>query len=173
MEPGDIVCTRNPKGFTARMIRLGAALLDRPNTVNHVIVVSHRDPAGTLWGIEGRPGGVGYVDMKNAVRSPYTLNNGKQAKTEEQRQMVVHVAKGLIGTPYDWQGIIADGMKAIHAQELWCSSWKGQVPAQVVCSSLADWVYDKVGLESPGAVFDRTVTPGDWADLITVRRWNL
>lgn len=169
---GDILCTRNPNSLAAKLIRFGAALRDEPNTVNHVIIVSHRD-AGTLWGIEGRPGGVGYVDVKHALVSKWTLNNVGQAKTSDQRVQIREAAKGLLGTPYDWEGIAADAMKAIGANTIWASrDFNAAVPAHVVCSSLADWVYDHVGLESPGKKFDRTVSPADWAELITLKGWN-
>lgn len=171
VDVGDVVCTRNPKGWPARMIRLGAALMDKPNGVNHVIVVHHKDDAGVLWGVEGRPGGVGWVDMRKALRSPYTVTNAEQPKTDEQRIEIAHVAEGLLGTPYDWVGIVQDGMAAIGAPRLWAATVKGEVPAHIVCSSLADWVYDKVGLPSPGAKFDRNVSPADWARFITERGW--
>lgn len=170
---GDVLCTRST-GWAVFWIRLGAALLDRPNTVNHVIVVHHWDSAGTLWGIEGRPGGVGYVDVKRHLASPYTLTNKDQPKDEGQRFVIAKAAEGLLGTPYDWRGIVEDGMRAIGAQELWRDNWgKNNVPpAHVVCSSFADWLYDHVGLLSPGRQFDRNVTPGDWAKFIVEKEWK-
>jgi hypothetical protein len=171
---GDVLCTRTPKGWPAFLIRLGAALKDDPSTVNHVIVVHHKDAAGTLWGIEGRPGGVGWVDVRHALRQPYTLSNSEQPKDEVQRTAIATAAEALIGTPYDWTGIGLDAMRAIHAPELWASKWgkDGVAPAHVVCSSMADWLYDHVGLASPGAQYDRTVTPGDWARWIMEKGWR-
>lgn len=171
---GDVICTRNPKGLPAFFIRLGAAFLDRPNTVNHVIVVHHYDKVGTLWGIEGRPGGVGYVDVRQALKSPYTISNALQPKNSGQRFVIAKAAEGLIGTPYDWRGIVEDGMRAIGAQELWKDKWGDEKtpPAQVVCSSFADWVYDYCKLPSPGRRFDRNVTPGDWAKFIIEEQWR-
>lgn len=168
--PGDVVCVRNPRGFPARMIRLGAALLDKPNGVNHVIVAHHVDAAGVLWGVEGRPGGVGWVDMRHALTAPYTVHNGDQPKTGEQRAAVVKVAAGMLGTPYDWEGIALDAAEAVHVQTLWSSkAWGVSPPAHVVCSSLADWAYNHVGLASPKA--NRTCSPGDWAKFIVERGW--
>lgn len=173
LRPGDIVCSRTSKGLAGRLIRLGAAIMDKPNTVNHVIVVSHRDAAGTLWGIEARPGGVGYRDMGTVVHSAWSLDNIAQTKTTAQRKQIVEAAKGMLGTPYDWEGIAADAMEAIGAQALWCQFDRdGTAPAHVVCSSLADWVYDKVGLESPGKHFDRECSPGDWAEFITLHGFH-
>jgi len=174
VDVGDVLCTRNPTGWAARLIRFGAALLGAPNTVNHVIVVHHRDGGGTLWGIEGRPGGVGYVDVKKALKSPYTMTNVAQPKDEGQRFIIAKAAEGLLGTPYDWHGIVLDGMKAIRAEGLWRSKWGDEhtPPAHVVCSSFADWLYDQVGLPSPGEKFDRTVTPGDWAQFIIEKGWT-
>ena len=170
---GDVLCTRNAKGWPARMIRLGAAVLDKPNTVNHVIIVHHEDRTGTLWGIEGRPGGVGYVDLRRALKSPWTVANTQQPKTLEQRQTIADVAESLLGTPYDWHGIAQDGMIAIGADKLWESRWDDSPPAHVVCSSLADWVYEHLKMPSPGRIFDRHVTPGDWAEFIIEHRWTI
>lgn len=172
IEVGDVICTRNPKGWPAFLIRMGACLRDRPNITNHIIIAHHIDRAGTFWGIEGRADGVGYVNLENAIKAPYTISNHEQPKTPKQRVTIAKTAEGLIGTPYDWAGIIQDGMEAIGAQDLWRTKWDGQVPAQVVCSSLADWVYDFVGLPSPGIKFDRNVTPGHWAQFIIERQWE-
>ena len=172
--PGDVLCTRSEKGLGSFLIRLGAALRNRPNLHNHVVIVHHRDAAGTWWGIEGRPGGVGWVDMAHYLKSDWTLGNIDQPKTSKQRTEIVNVAKSLLGTPYDWTGIALDAMEAISAQELWAGHWgKGDTPpAHVVCSSLADWIYDHIGLASPGAFKDRTISPGDWAEFIIREGWD-
>lgn len=177
IQPGDILCTRGT-GWAARLIRLGAALLDLPNTVNHVIVVSHVDAAGTLWGIEARPGGVGYTALERVIKSPWTVNNALQPKTSEQRAAVVEVAKSMLGTPYDWEGIAEEAMIAVGAQDLWTgkngTGWeKGKPPAHIICSALADYTYEKVGLESPNVLETRLTRPADWLKLITVKSWNL
>ena len=174
LEPGDIVCTRNPTGWAARMIRLGAALQDSPNIVNHVIVVHHRDPKGLLWGLEGRPGGVGPRALtRRLLGAPYVISNAEQPKTEEQRFLVAKAAEKLNGAPYDWTGIAIDGLDAIGVN-MWShgGQWGPEPPGHVVCSSLADWAYDTVGLPSPGKRFDRTVTPGDWAKFIMEKAWE-
>lgn len=170
--PGDVVCTRNKTGWAARLIRLGAALRDQPNTVNHVVVVDHVDDAGRLWGIEGRPGGVGEVDMTAYAASPYSVSNSGQGKLEVERIAICEAVRGLLGRPYDWAGIALDAAEAVGAQNLWRSrEWGPQAPAHVVCSALADWAYESVGLASPQP--DRTCTPGDWLEFIIERRWNL
>lgn len=58
VQPGDVLVTRSG-GWQARLIRLGAALRDKPNLSSHVAVVHHTDVKGTLWVLEGRPGGAG------------------------------------------------------------------------------------------------------------------
>lgn len=171
---GDVLCTRNPTGWMARLIRLGAAFLDRPNISNHVIVVHHKDPKGLWWGLEGKPGGVGYIALtRRVLRAPYVISNTEQPKTEEQRFMIAKAAERLIGTPYDWAGIAIDGLEALGVN-LWDTfgEWGPEPPGHVVCSAFADWCYDVVGLPSPGREFDRTVTPGDWAKFIIERNWR-
>lgn len=172
VDVGDVICTRNRTSRWAYFIRLGAALADKPSTVNHVIVCHHRDAAGTWWGVEGRPGGVGWVDMRRALKGPYTITNTAQPKTPDQRHTIAKVTEGMLGTPYDWAGIVGDAMDAIHAQNLWASAWgpKNLAPAHVVCSSLAAWAYQHVGIPAPAKY--RDTTPGDWAAWIIEKGWE-
>ncbi|HJQ47155.1 MAG TPA: hypothetical protein VJ870_12675 [Amycolatopsis sp.] len=166
VDVGDLLVTRGA-GWAARLIRLGAALLDEPNIDNHVAIVHHRDDAGVWWAVEGRPGGVGWADARTYLASAYTTNNVRQAKTADQRAQIATVAQGMLGTPYDWEGIVADAMDAINVQDLWAQNWNGQgPPAHVVCSSLAAYVYQKVGLEIPTAHEPRQTTPADWEQFI-------
>lgn len=171
--PGDIILTRNVS-IWARLIRFGAALRDQPDVWNHVIVVSHTDASGTLWGVEGRPGGAGWVDLRATLANRWTISNIDQPKTDQQRAGVVAVAKGLVGTPYDWAGIVADAMDAINAPALWRPAKFGDAaPAHVVCSSLAAYAYLRAGLPGPGDKGDpRTVTPANWGEWILRREWD-
>lgn len=170
---GDILTTRSNTGLAGRLIRLGAALRDEPNLTNHVVIVHHVDAAGTVWGLEGRPGGVGWVNCAKYLASKWTLTNAEQPKTDEQRAKVAELALALLGTPYDWTGIALDAMDAIGAFHLWRDTSWGQAPGHVVCSSYADYVYEQVGLANPGlASHTRTTTPGDWAQFIIERAWE-
>lgn len=170
---GDVVLTRS-KGWFPFLIRLGAALQDKPNLRNHVVIVHHVDAGGTIWGIEGRPGGVGWVDMKQYAESPYSESNWEQPKTVEQRQAVATTAEALLQRAYDWTAIAADALNALHLT-IWKPSDFGtdQVPGQVVCSALADYVYERVGLANPGKQGDaRFTTPADWDDFIVRKGWQ-
>lgn len=165
---GDVLCTRGTD-WAARLIRLGAALLDEPNLDNHVAIVHHQDASGTWWAVEGRPGGVGWADAANYLKSPWTVNNAEQGKTEQQRTQIAQVAAGVLGTPYDWAGIVADAMAAIHAPDFWAQNWEGHgPPGHFVCSSLAAWVYGNVGLAHPTFHEPRLTTPADWDQFIVL-----
>jgi cell wall-associated NlpC family hydrolase len=178
IQPGDVLLVRTTTGgWLARtagwIIRLGQAIEDAPNTWNHVIVAHHIDAAGTFWGIEGRPGGVGWTDLGPWLADRWTITNRAQAKEPGQRSQVCDAALALIGRPYDWGGIVVDAMRAIAP--LWQlrqpGGWEpGVVPGQVVCSSLADWVYQRAGLASPPT--GRWCTPADWAGFILARGWE-
>jgi hypothetical protein len=167
-QPGDILAVRSP-GWGPRIIRFGAAMRElvsnqpEPNLANHIAVVSHTDKAGTLWCLEGRPGGVGWRDSSDYLRSPWTVSNIGQPKTAAQRKTVCDGAVAMIGTPYDWEGIAADAADALDLGALWHPRF-GQVPGHVVCSSLAAWLYGKAGLDKPAG--DREVSPADWLAFI-------
>lgn len=169
-QPGDILVTRSSSLFGA-LIRLGAAIRDQPNLGNHVAVVHHKDLHGIMWCIEGRPGGVGWRDATEYLRSRWTITNADQPKTYAQRELICQAADAAIGTPYDWQGIAADAAEALKLPALFAEKWDGHVPGHVVCSSLAAWAYSKAGLAHP--VYDdlpRT-TPGDWLQFLLTRAW--
>jgi hypothetical protein len=170
VQPGDVILVRT--GSTAAAaIRLGAALLGRPNLANHVAVIHHTDAHGTVWALEGRPGGVGWRDAKTYLSSPWTIANPRQPKNAAQRQAVCGVMLAMIGTAYDWAGIAADTLGAFHLDRLWRPAWKdGTVPGQVVCSSLAAYAYARAGLTCPPG--GREVTPGDWTELIMANKWQ-
>lgn len=170
------VCVVRTNGFAGALIRLGAALLGRPNMRNHVAIVHHRDAAGTLWGIEARPGGVGWVDMADYLASSWTISNAAQPKTDEQRAAIAKTAEAMLQVPYDWTAIAADAMHAIRADRLWRARGYGlAVPAQVVCSSLADYLYSTNGLASPDLTDGdgvRFTTPADWDLFIETEGWR-
>ncbi|HEU4913064.1 MAG TPA: hypothetical protein VFV76_14335 [Actinomycetes bacterium] len=174
--PGDVVLTRS-KGWVGWIIRLGAALLDRPNIRNHVIVVHHRDDAGTLWGIEGKPGGVGWVDMTTVLRHRLTSDNRNQPKDTRQRATICAAVEAAIQRPYDWGAIAHAAAESLRLDELW---WRVEfreddtIPAGVICSALADWAYERTGLASPGGTGrTRYTTPADWDHFIQSRDWEL
>lgn len=174
LEIGDVMVVRSNYRFSWA-VRLAAWLRHRSAKVDHVLVVHHRDAAGTLWGIQGQPGGVGYVEIERYRGNHYANANVEQPKNEYQRQRIAELSEGMLGTPYDWAGIILDGMEAIGAQELWRSrDWKtGLVPAHVVCSSFADYLYEVVELANPGGdKATRGITPGHWDDFIINREWE-
>jgi hypothetical protein len=174
LDIGDVICTRS-EGWQAKMIRFGAGLIGKPNTVNHVAIFMGPGSDGRDRVIEGRPGGVGYKDAKRYLADSWTLNNAKQPKTNLQRAQIATATKALLGTQYDWVGIGQTVMEAINAPDLYrTKSWLNDAsPDHVVCSSLADWVYADVGLANPNKITaDKITTPGDWAEFIVTRAWE-
>lgn len=171
--PGDLLLTRN-NAWWARVIRFGALLTGQMEAWNHVAIFHHTDAAGTPWAIEGRPGGVGWQDARKYLKDPRTLTNIGQPKTDAQREKVAAGAEGLLGVAYDWRSIGMDAIAATRLDFAWThndSSGDG-APAQVVCSSLADWLYNDAGLTNPGKMPWQLTTPADWAELIVQNRWQ-
>lgn len=175
LKPGDVLCTRSEsKG--AKIIRFGAALLGKPNTVNHVAIYMGPDTNGKERVIEAEPGGVGWQDATRYLKDNWTMDNRDQPKTPEQRSAICEAATAMLGTPYDWVGIGQNAMEAIRAPDIYRGdAWAHtESPDHVVCSSLADWVYGDVGLANPGKTGkgDRITTPGDWAEFIETEAWK-
>jgi hypothetical protein len=179
LQPGDVIAVRTPPGrwwdrWASGLIRFGAALHGQDNLVDHVAIVHHTDPAGVLWGIEGRPGGVGWVEVAR-YDNRYLSSNAEQHKTDEQRAQVCLTAVGLLGTAYDWTAILGDAAAALRLNALWRERDPGDLaPGHVVCSSLAAWIYRKVGLTGPGSLGGNVlyVTPADWAEYFLSHGWH-
>jgi hypothetical protein len=170
VQPGDVLLVRTGS-IAGTFIRLGAALTGKPNLASHVAVLHHTDGHGTPWAIEGRPGGVGWRDARQYLTSAWELDNAAQPKTDLQRQRVCGTMEALIGTAYDWPGIVADALSALRIRlPGWDPSWHGTVPGHVVCSSLAAYAYAKAGLPCPAG--DRNVTPGDWDQFVLTKAWE-
>lgn len=172
IKPGDVLAIRT-SGDAAWWIRFGAAIRNQPNLSNHIAVVHHTDDKGTVWAIEGRPGGVGWVDCGKYLKSPALLTNAEQPKTDQQRVTVCKTMEALLGTPYDWQAIIVDGAEDLGVKVAgWSPDWKtGEVPGHVVCSSAADYAYFKAGLACP--IHGREVQPSDWDTFILGKGWSV
>ena len=165
---GDVLAVRT-SGLAATAIRLGAAIRGKPNLSNHVAVAHHMDVHGTLWCIEGRPGGAGWRDARAYEASRWTLDNSGQPKTDAQRALITTTMEALIGTAYDWEAIAADAAADLSLDTAWLPAWHGTVPGHVVCSSLAAYAYGKAGLACPSG--GRQVQPSDWDAFILTRAW--
>jgi hypothetical protein len=170
IKPGDVLAIRTG-GWEAWWIRFGSGIQGKPNLSNHIAVTHHVDANGVMWAIEGRPGGVGWVDATQYLKSPGLLTNVDQPKTDLQRATVCDTMKALLGTPYDWQAIVVDGSEDVGIKVPdWSPDWKtGEVPGHVVCSSAADYAYFKAGLACP--VHGREVQPSDWDAFILGKGW--
>jgi hypothetical protein len=166
LQPGDIVVVRTPGGFPTPQwwIRLGAALQDKPNLDNHVAIMHHYDSQGVPWGYEGKPGGVGQVDMRSYIRSPYTVNNcGQPGRTDADREKARILTESMEGTKYDWQAIGGDGLCDLHVH-LWndLEEFHGVKPGHVVCSSFGAWLYMTLNWAHPDTNTERVCQPADW-----------
>jgi hypothetical protein len=171
VQPGDVLAVRSP-GTAGRLIRFGAAMRElvtgqpEPNLQNHIAIMHHVDKAGTLWVLEGRPGGVGWRQADDYLHSPWTLTNAGQPKTAAQRAAVCKTAEAMIGTAYSWQAIVEDAGVAFGLHAVWAQKPGGQVPGHIVCSSLAAFAYDRAGLPAPEPQDYAHVTPADWVAFV-------
>lgn len=174
--PGDVLVVHDPHSVPAWWIRFGEWVAGKPANWNHVLIAHHIDAADTYWGIEGRPGdGVGWRDMASYLTDPRTLTNAAQPKTADQRGLIKDAAEALLPAPghaarYDWPAIVVDGLEMVDPLYRMRDKWGPGVPTQVVCSSMADWVYEHCGLATPAA--DRFCTPADWAAFIQRKGWQ-
>lgn len=171
LRPGDVLAVRST-GAPAELIRVGEELAGKPGLENHIAIMHHYT-GGVPWGLEGRPGGVGWVDLRGYVASPWTVDNCAQpARTDAQRAMVATAAQHLIGTRYDWEAIADDTLRAFRMPDLFGKTIDGTVPGHVVCSSYAAFLYERAGWARP-VVPDRDCEPADWTSFIMAGRYNV
>jgi hypothetical protein len=167
---GDVIAVRTG-GIGGWFIRLGARLRGLPHSVNHVLIVHHLDEQGRWVGLEGRPGGVGWVDCTDYIKSPATVDNREQPKTEAQRYLVAKAAESLIGCAYDWSAVLVDAGYDLGLPRPDDLDWHGaQKPLHIMCSAYAAWSYTQVALARPTAP-ERFVEPPEWAAWDAAKGW--
>jgi hypothetical protein len=165
LKPGDVLAVRGT-ATTDRLIQLGEDLEGKPNLSNHVAVMHHW-LNGVPWGLEGKPGGVGWRDLRGYItHSHLLLNNcGQPGRSDADRAWVAKQAQLMLGTAYDWEAIADDTLRAFGMADVWAKEWSGQAPGHVVCSSYAAFLYKSKGWARP-AVDGRDCEPADWDDFI-------
>lgn len=169
---GDVLAVSSRKpSWTSKMIEIGQILQGKPGLNNHIVIVHHKTN-NVWWGLEGKPGGVGWADVRRYLRDPHTVSNTLQPKTFAQRNKVAKLAETMIGTPYDWAAIATDSLRSMRITNLFDENWDNKgVPGHVVCSSLAAWVYDRTGLERPTGE-GRYILPADWTEFNLTKKWG-
>jgi hypothetical protein len=180
--PGMVLAVWTGAGWTQDAIRIGDVLEGKPAVANHVVGITHKDPAGRWIGLEGRPGGFGIVDCTPYLNDSRTRGNYDQA-TEfmpaEVKTLLAGAAK-LTGTPYDWVGIAEDDFRAFRldsfvpvVNQLWRWPTKEDLlPGHVVCSSAWAWLYEYIKKPHPEGGNERVCTPGDWWQFNDSQAWR-
>lgn len=144
--------------------------------VSHAVIVHHVDRAGRWWGIEGRPGGAGWADMRRyrtGELAARAVSAGSPERPDQQRQQVAAAALALLRAPLDAteDAVLAGHLGRQKAGELAAllHSWwaerdgSGLAPGHVAAATLAAWAHETVGLPGPGGARDgKLVTPADW-----------
>jgi hypothetical protein len=179
--PGDVLAVVQP-GLFGKVIQVFERLQGKPDIANHVVIVSGQDAQGRWIGVQGKPSGVGMVELSVYLNDSRTRSNHDQPRPNNANQLasvLASEAKSLkIG--YDWVGIAQDALDTVHlydfAEDLnplwaWPDPEGGSLPGHVVCSSLASWLYESVGWAHPKEGADRTCEPADWWSWSDKKQW--
>jgi len=171
LRPGAVIVTATDD-LGGWLIRLRSKLLGGDPRFNHVAIFSHVDSTGRPRGLEGRPGGFGWTNLEPYLDHPGTITNATQPLTDEQREHIVRQAVATVGVPYDWEAILAFAAGTAHLPFL-PNEWPPDgVPSHVVCSSVADYLYEGAHAANPGGdAITRRTDPAAWADFIAHQRW--
>jgi len=174
LKPGDVIVTEMGV-WIIRMLIIFQAFLTRKMKYRqggHIIVFTHVDAEGRYWGIEGRPGGVGWAQLDKR-NGKWGLANVDQPKDAAQRSKIVETMKELLGTKYDYSAYIDIALQTIGITKNWTDFRGNEVPTHVICSAVADYVYEDVGLANPGGfAITRFTTPAEWALFIDKKQWE-
>ena len=174
LKPGDVIVTEMGVWVIRILIWLQAVLTGKAKyrQGGHIIVFTHTDLQGRYWGIEGRPGGVGWAELRKR-NDNWTLTNVDQPKDALQRSKIVETMKELLGTKYDYSAYIEIALQTMGITTQWTDFRKNDVPTHVICSAVADYVYEDVGLANPGGMkVTRFTTPVEWAEFIDEKEWE-
>lgn len=167
---GDVLVVSTGNNWAAKLIRIGEVIRGQAGLNNHVAILHHQTD-GVWWAIEGRPGGVGWVDARRYLRDAHTLTNAAEPKTPLQRVTVARDAEAMLGTPYDWAAICGDVFDSLRIRDIFRQDWDGQgSPGHVVCSSFAAYLYGRVGLAHPKSA-ERYTFPSDWTEFCLTQGW--
>lgn len=185
--PGVVLAVWTGTSLADNLIRAGEALLGKPAVSNHVVIVTHKDAKGRWIGIQGQPGGVGLTDCTRYLTDTRTRGNyGQIAALAASRpafstELVTFLAScaASLGVRYDWVGIAEDTAAALRLNVLrealnqvykWPAG-HGQMPGEMVCSSLAAWQYEHAEWPHPDPGSERTCEPAGWWDWSDRRLW--
>lgn len=175
LKPGDVVVVKMGGWFLRALIWVQAFITMRSlKYVNygHVIVVDHLDAEGRLWGIEARPGGIGWSDLDKRS-GQYGISNSDQPKTDLVRAKLTQVMQQLLGTRYDYTAYLEIALQTLGITPQWTDFQGNDVPVQFICSAVADYVYEEENLPNPGGFeITRFTTPAQWASFIDKRQWE-
>lgn len=173
LQPGHVLAVRTG-GWAADLIHLGERLHGLPDLDNHVAVMHHYDVHGVPRGLEGRPGGIGWVDLNRYLGHPGTVMNTSQDLSSDG-ELIAQEAEALVGTDYDWRAIFGDAVTDLglpDLADLWEAPWHGGAPPEeMVCSSYAAWLYAKYKKPHPCTGRERGCQPGDWTAFIDAQGW--
>jgi hypothetical protein len=171
VQPADVLAVATKTGLSTKLIDIGEILRGKIGLNNHVVVVHHQTN-GVWWGLEGKPGGVGWADLTNYLRDPRTTSNVHQPKELADRSWVVTQAEVMLGRAYDWDAIMTDTLMSLGIHNLFSEDWHGTgVPGHVVCSSFAAYLYSVRKMPRPSGGGGRFIMPADWTDFNLNRRW--
>jgi hypothetical protein len=174
LQPGDVLAVTEKPWWNpfSMAIRLGSLMAHHPTFIDHIVVFHHTDEAGVPWGIEGRPGGVGWADLRQ-YDNRWLRSNRQEVKTPSDRALICSRMEKLLGVGYDWVAIAADGVidASQGAATVDFSSPPGATPQHVVCSSAAAWAYAGLGLVAPKTLY-RICQPFEWWELFREYGWR-
>lgn len=180
--PGDVLAVLDGNGIFSKLIRFAERLQHKPDTTDHVVIVTHQDAQGRWMGIQGEPGGVGVCEISQFFDGRPVRSNHDQPRPNDadQVQKFLALCAKSLGIPYDWVGIGADALNSLSldgvAQEVERLIWTwpsapGRLPNHVVCSSLAAVLYEQVGWTHPDLGQERVCTPADWWAWTDTKAW--
>lgn len=174
LKPGDVVIVEMGVPFVRWLVWLQAILTGRAKyrKNGHVIVVSHRDEEGRLWGIEAQAKGIGWTLMDKR-HGKYGISNAEQPKSDEDRHVIVETMKNLLGTSYDYLAYVDIALQTLGITRQWTDFQGNDVPVHFICSAVADYDYEERGLPNPGGFkVTRYTTPAEWAEFIDKKQWE-
>lgn len=173
LKPGDIVVVKISIWGLKWLVGLQTLLSGnwKYRKAGHVIVVHHRDSEGRLWGVESQALGIGWVNMEKH-NGNWGVSNSEQPRTEEVNDKVIKMAEQLLGKPYDYLAYLDFAMNALGINQSWKDFQGNDVPVALICSAVADYIYESEGLPNPGGLeITRYTTPALWAKFIDKKEW--
>lgn len=155
------------RGFVGFLIRLGQWFLKDDSRWTHVFIYLGEGPYGKYTIFAAQPGGARYDDLREISEVAWL---SMLRPTPEQFDVIKRECDRLKGVSYSFLDYLSLGLLRFGIKWEWVRN-RVRDSGHMICSQLADFVYNMAGIHLFQDREHMDVSPGDLANLAVERIW--